>query len=123
MAGFAFTRALYAAAVVLTPGAVPRRLPFGNHAGSLHVDVAALRRLLVDSFDVSAYSCTGERTRRWRHLCVATALLVDCTARMMIVHAMKSMLAERAFAAGNNQRGKRSDECVVVCQAMPFSTS
>ena len=40
VAGFAFTRALYAAAVVLTPGAVPRRLPFGNHAGSLNVDVA-----------------------------------------------------------------------------------
>ena len=83
VAGFAFTRALYAAAVVLTPGAVPRRLPFGNHAGSLNVDVAALRRLLVDSFDVSAYSCTGERTRRWRHPCVATALLVGVVATQL----------------------------------------
>ena len=53
MAGFAFTRALYVAAAVLTPGAAPRRLSFGNHAGSLNVDVATLRRLLVDSFDVS----------------------------------------------------------------------
>ena len=44
VAGFAFTRALCAAAVVLTPGAAPRRLPFGDHAGSLNVDVAALRR-------------------------------------------------------------------------------